>query len=266
MDRSPLSLVLERGSPLGLLLERALTGRARAAAARAGAALAGCALAAFLGWRHRHRSLSLERDASSGAVVSGFSFRSVLALTLDSVSRSRRLRNTALLAGALTTLVLPVHHGLDLVSAASPSARERRTFATFFAVCWGLHYTHSVVEVSQARCRMTYFNTALLRRARLNRMYFPVFWMVSGHAMTVFGSIAGDVQLFLWPRLLLEAEALPSFDGANRVLLEWCGGARGSRARRLSRMKLRPRSSSHSLPPPSLPPLSKGTARARAGA
>ena len=135
MDRAPLSLILERGSPLGLLLERALTGRARAAVARAGAGLAGCVLAAFLGWRHRHR-LSLEHDASSGAVVSGFSFRSILALTLDSVSRSRRLRNTALLAGALTTLVLPMH-GLA-ISTASPSALERRTFATFFAVCWGV--------------------------------------------------------------------------------------------------------------------------------
>ena len=52
---------------------------------------------------------------------------------------------------------------------------------------------------------MTYFNTARAS-ARGWRRYFPVFWMVSGHAMTVFGSIAGDVQLFLWPRLLLEAE------------------------------------------------------------
>ena len=138
-------------------------------------------------------------------------------LAIEAVGRSRRLRNTALIAGALTWFVVP-----SSGKGAAEGTRERRLFLTFFAAGWSLHYTTAIAEVSQVACTHTYFNRALVRRARLYRAYWPVPWLVNRHAMTVGASIAGDLQALLRLPLQLTSETLPTFDGVNTVELDWC--------------------------------------------
>ena len=152
---------------------------------------------------------------------SGFSLKSVVILVTSAIFRNKRVRLTTAVALALTVAVKKLGVFPFTWFRGTGVVQFWKAFCASFSLIASLIYSSQLVETSNVSFEPTYFNIQLCRKARLRRKYLPCFWMANGHLMTTIGSLASDVEFFMYSSLEYESHEISSFDGFNTATLDW---------------------------------------------